>query len=418
MRWPKENPWMIICIGILMGSLCLTEYLINSSIYSLLPLSFLSFYLYIYWALYPFRDNEGLEECWLNRNIDIRIHNVLRNYDGGVHEVKRKVYYVTVGTYGKVVGTYMLILLSNGEVLEYELKYHPATESSESFQELLRTPTICHDRNRIKAIKGWSFAEWWKRNVYTERNRSVFGILLFFAVSIGLVVLSLWIWNTYQYKIVYYFFGYVMLFAVSQHFIGKSEKVLLKYTNLLISIPFAILYIWMGLIHPIIAILGSFLSTGMFAFGVPTILLFAVDHLSNYKIELATKLFVSLSIGSITCVYFSNVVKWFIKNKSPLRDWGNHKYEAVREDLCLYILDASNLNFLIYFLYFLFLAISGFIHFQNNGTLVSSDIDEAVLKAFLVFIAYSNVVKHYAKIKFDFKTFIGKVFKLIFTHDR
>ena len=41
-----------------------------------------------------------------------------------------------------------------------------------------------------------------------------------------------------------------------------------------------------------------------------------------------------------------------------------------------------------------------------------------MLKAFLVFIAYSNVVKHYAKIKFDFKTFIGKVFKLIFTHDR
>ena len=100
-----------------------------------------------------------------------------------------------------------------------------------------------------------------------------------------------------------------------------------------------------------------------------------------------------------------------------MRNWGNYKYEAVREELALYIIEPTNINFLIYLAYFVFLAISGFMHFQYNATLVNKDIDDAVLKAFLVFIAYSNVVKNHGIMDFELNTFVGKVFKLVFTHD-
>lgn len=83
----------------------------------------------------------------------------------------------------------------------------------------------------------------------------------------------------------------------------------------------------------------------------------------------------------------------------------------------MYILDASNIKFLIYLVYFIFLALSGYMHLQNKASLISPDFDEAVLKAFLVFIAYSNVVRHYKDVQFDIRTFIVKIFKLMFTHD-
>lgn len=140
-------------------------------------------------------------------------------------------------------------------------------------------------------------------------------------------------------------------------------------------------------------------------------------QLLGLEVTTPTIVFLSLSIGTIICVFFSKLLKWLIKTKSPLRNWGNHKYEAVREELALYIVEPTNINFLIYLAYFVFLAISGFMHFQNNTTLVNKDIDDAVLKAFLVFIAYSNVVKNHSSMDFKLNTFVGKVFKLIFAHD-
>lgn len=56
-------------------------------------------------------------------------------------------------------------------------------------------------------------------------------------------------------------------------------------------------------------------------------------------------------------------------------------------------------------------------YLQNNASFISEEYDNAVLKAFLVFIAYSNVVNNSKKTKFDMITFIGKVFKLIRKHD-
>lgn len=154
LRAPLEKPWIIIVVGIFLGGFCLIEYVLNNTTYSLLPLSFIFLIAFSYWALYPCRFNEELEEWWMRKNVDLRLHNVLRNYEGDVREVKRKFYQVTVGTYGKVTATYMLVLLSNGTVLEYELKCIDANYGGVSSHEFTRMPSVCTDKERIKAIKG------------------------------------------------------------------------------------------------------------------------------------------------------------------------------------------------------------------------------------------------------------------------
>lgn len=37
----------------------------------------------------------------------------------------------------------MLVLLSNGEILEYELKYHKPTETECAYHEFIRKPVKC-----------------------------------------------------------------------------------------------------------------------------------------------------------------------------------------------------------------------------------------------------------------------------------
>lgn len=415
MRTPFEKPWIIISIVIFFGVICLIGLTLNDTTYSLLSLSFL--FIFLYWALYPCRYNEELEEWWMRKNVDLRLHNVLRNYEGDVREVKRKFYQVTVGTYGKVTATYMLVLLSNGTVLEYELKCIDANYGGESSHEFTRTPSVCTDKERIKAIKGWSFTEWWNSNVYTKENRSRLWLILFFLVSMALTVLGFWLWTIFETKLVYAFIGYIVFFMFSQHWIGNSKNKVFKVASFIVSLPVGILYLWLNLIEPIMTVIGTLLFTVGFVLGIPALVLMMSRQLLGLEVTTPTIVFLSLSIGTIICVFFSKLIKWLIKTKSPLRNWGNHKYEAVREELALYIVEPTNINFLIYLAYFVFLAISGFMHFQYNATLVNKDIDDAVLKAFLVFIAFSNVVKNHGSMDFRLNTFVGKVFKLIFTHD-
>lgn len=202
-----------------------------------------------------------------------------------------------------------------------------------------------------------------------------------------------------------------------QHWIGNSKNKLVKVVNFVVSIPVGVLHLWLNLIDPIMTVICSLLFTIGFALGIPALMLMLSREMLGLEVTTPTIVFLSLSTGSIICVFFSRLIKWLIKTKSPLRDWGNHKYESVREELALYIVEPTNINFLVYLAYFIFLAVSGLIHFQYNATLVDKDIDDAVLKAFLVFIAYSNVVKNHGSMDFKLNTFVGKVFKLIFTHD-
>lgn len=417
MRNPMEKPWIIICIGILFGCILLIEYLLNSTTISLFPLIIIFFFIFLFWIVYPLKENEKIEQEWLNKNVDTRLHNELCKYKEKVMEVRRKYYQETVGTYGVVVATYLLVLLSNGEILEYELKNHSITEKGEAYKELIRHPSICTDKSRIKAIKKKSLYEWWKKNVNATKAKSFLWMCLFFLLYIGFTAFVVWLFIINGKEIIYYILGYIVLIVVNQEIISSTTNTFLKRLKLIIRIPSLIFYVWLTITFPIIIVCGSFLCTGLFAFGIPALFMVLIELLFGFDFVPATIIFVSLSIGSITCVFFSNIVQWFIKERSPLKNWGNHKYEKIKEELGLYVVKSSNINFLIYLTYFVFLAISGFMHFQSGSSLINPDIDESVLKAFIVFIAYSNVVKHFKNVDFDKKTFFEKVIKLIFTHD-
>ena len=81
------------------------------------------------------------------------------------------------------------------------------------------------------------------------------------------------------------------------------------------------------------------------------IFLFSVD------LSIETSVFIILALSSIIGAYGEKFIQWMIK-KSPLRNWGNHKYEEFQEELALYVTHKSNIIFFIYFVYLLYLFVS------------------------------------------------------------
>ena len=114
-----EKPYIIIIVLLAFIGIILFEYLYFNSYHSLIILSFSFLFILIYWSFYPLKYNEKVEEYMMNKNVNLRLHNDIKKLGEDIYEKKRKFYMETKGTYGVVTGTYMLVLLSNNDILEY-----------------------------------------------------------------------------------------------------------------------------------------------------------------------------------------------------------------------------------------------------------------------------------------------------------
>ena len=72
--------------------------------------------------------------------------------------------------------------------------------------------------------------------------------------------------------------------------------------------------------------------------------------------------------------------------------------------------------FLLYLLYFVFLGISGYLQIEKDCYLITQGIDTAVLKAFLVFIAFTNMRVKAKDAELDVRELYQRTLKL-FVHD-
>lgn len=214
------------------------------------------------------------------------------------------------------------------------------------------------------------------------------------------------------------FTGYVVVFMGVNSLMGKSKNKIFKILNVIISLPLGITMLWLNLMLPTMTILMSYIFLGVYAFGIPMLAIKGLVFLLDLNISQPSVFFITLATGSIICVHGSKFIHWIIKEYTPLKNWGNHKYEAVMTELALYVINKNNVNFLIYLSYFILLTISGFMQIQYNEPLIRADIDGAILKAFLVFIAYSNMISKSKDVEIKTKPLLEKIMRLITTHDR
>ena len=142
-------------------------------------------------------------------------------------------------------------------------------------------------------------------------------------------------------------------------------------------------------------VLFSLLVGLLAAFVIPYSVLLFLNIINITNLSIVSILFISISTSSILSVYCSKILKWIIRKHSPLKDWGEHKYQRFQTELAIYVINGRNINLLICLLYFIYLGISGFLMIQYNIPLIDDKVDNAILKAFLVYLAFFGIVKAY-----------------------
>lgn len=257
-----------------------------------------------------------------------------------------------------------------------------------------------------------------RRIQLTDKYKILFLIFAILGIEIGLILLSIWLYTIIGIKLLVYTFGYLIIFHILDHLLSDSNNHRIQKFLSIVSIPLNIGGLWLQLTFPFITILLSFFFLIFYAFGVPFIVTTVTFLILDFKIPIATITFITLAIGSITSVHCSRTIKKLIIKQSVLKNRHEHLFEPLMIDLALYVIQKNNINFIIYFAYFVFLTIHGFLQIHFNMPLINTEIDNAILNAFLVFIAYSNMRKKSEEIEIEPKPLLEKMLKLMTIHDR
>ena len=167
---------------------------------------------------------------------------------------------------------------------------------------------------------------------------------------------------------------------------------------------------------PAVYVLMSLFYMIMVGFAVPFSILTGLNLLFNWSLNSETMLFIAFALGSILSVHQSEIMQSLICKIPPLNQ-SEHKFQLLGRDLAKYILHPRNLSFLFFLLYFIYLSVSGFIQLQYNGFLISKEIDAAILRAFLVFIACTNMISKSREVDVQAKELLKRMLCLMFAHD-
>ena len=156
-----------------------------------------------------------------------------------IYEKKRKFYKETKGTYGIVTGNYMLVLLSNNDILEYELKYHTSKDNQKNnYCEFIKTPQKCSNPNRRKVIETKSYVNW--LSDIKLSNRTIIFIIIFGILLFGFSIIS---FIGYLYmkfgimKSLCLFYIYIITYLILQRIINYRKNKILIFIKDVLSIP-------------------------------------------------------------------------------------------------------------------------------------------------------------------------------------
>ena len=403
------RPWVIIFTFLIsIGICCITSfvwdnYVILTSIIIVLSILFL-------WLT----NRQVVEnKTFIEKSVHEIMDNIVKRDASkiGATIVRSLVHHDIKGTYGKVEASCLLVLLDNEEVWEYPLIYHNSNKL-EVYLECDRNHIICKTPKHIKKINPKRWARF--LGLLKLSEKTILRLLLMTILLLGgiTVIGSYYLFehiNIVRFTLL--FIGYLAMFSIIESLYIKWPCKFLNLIRTLNSIPFAILYIIFHIGIPFLTMLGTYLFVTLIAFVIPAAILITFSNQNWLVLKMETIAFIVFSIGSIICSHSYQTTKCII-HFTPLHDQGNHTYESYREQLAIYLIHPSNVIFLLYLVYFIFLIISGFLQIEKESYVISQEFDTAIIKAFLVFIAFTNMRAKAKDAELDTKELFIKTIKL------
>ncbi len=297
---------------------------------------------------------------------------------------------------------YVLALTTDKIVLRYLVEELDCKDNGYIHKLIKRRPAICPDENllhKIAPLSTWTKIK--NSSFYTTLQTWVYilGFSLIGSTPIIIMALS----NKILWIVLLIFlppFLGIFLLLFHEYIDTKLPKnkcgIFVRITLLLLNILF---YKFASKALPfftIILMAMSIFSLPFLMFYLPTL---TIDYFL-YDITTNTKLYISLTLPFIFVYQQSKMIKRMLLKYSPLA-LNEHHFQYHMRELAKFLYTKDNLNLFIYPSYFLLFLFSNFWRFQTNTDFISEDINSILIKSFLTYFAYTNMLDKKKKAQFS-----------------
>lgn len=191
-------------------------------------------------------------------------------------------------------------------------------------------------------------------------------------------------------------------YILASFFIGNlvTEKTnpFFKTLIFILIAPAIVIHLILGLIHPLMAVSINLVIYMVICF-LPALVFSLINDLGIISLAYEEQMFFTLTIATIGSILFNKIILKFIFKYSPIFRNINDKTEPIRSRkesiklrrLIEYLFVPNNIRFMIYLSYFIFLLYFSDAYITNDIVTKNRLLDNAILQAFLVFLAYDSI---------------------------
>ena len=407
----KEAPyfrskWSLYVLVFIWVIIQLVELIMNVTAYNLIitiPILLLYFHSILTKKI---KTDKATEEKIVGEKLQPVINEICKNKKC---KVSWKEYVITIPQqqYLPIKRSYF-VGLSNGEV--YRFIVTPAKDSG--FFIHSQGAIVENDEDVAALVKKHKKHD---ANVKAERIMSYIAASV---ISIGFVVIALGLWlgnnTTWMKTVAYVLMGDFIFALVVVVGLGAFEK-RNKVAGLIYKIArwnLQVLWFIIMLLFPSMLLLMGLMVIVLFPFSITFMALKSLTTVVGVSSQ--TLLFVSLTLGAIISGHYSRPLFGWLSRLTA----NGQKYEKYFKKLVEYVYKPTNIQFVVFFLYVVYLVASTIYKFEMDGAgLIGNDMDLAVLESFLVFIAYSNMKSKKTAADFRFSEIFRIMLGMWTTHD-
>ncbi|MBO6255549.1 MAG: hypothetical protein J6O49_18190 [Bacteroidaceae bacterium] len=401
----KEAPyfrskWMLYVLILMVAVVIIVEMVWNVTAYSL-AVTIPILLLYLYFVL---RHKEKIDKATEKKIVEKKLQKIIEKLckDKRVKEIWSDYYIVVPKQQYLPIKRFLLVGLSDGKVCKFKVSH----TNDDRFAIDMNPEFVENDSKMTPLIKKKE-----GRNPKVKAER----IMSYIAASvllIGFIIIALTLWlgssTEWMQTAAYILIGDFFLALIVETSLSRFEK-----SNRLIGFIYRtafwnlqILRIIIMLLLPSMLLIMGLMVVVLFPFAIILMVLKSLATIA--AISSQTILFVSLTLGAIISGHYSG----------PLFGWlsraltaNGHRYEKYFQELVEYVYKPSNIQFVVYLLYVVYLSVSTIYRFETSGSaMIGNDKDLAILESFLVFIAFSNMKSK--RTSADFR--LAEIFRIMF----
>lgn len=218
------------------------------------------------------------------------------------------------------------------------------------------------------------------------------GVLIFGIAVFGGIVYLFSKWPIWFMVGVLGLFLYLILTMVIP---SPKNKTASKFYKIL-CYPLAVLIIVFGMSKPTVGIMSAY----VFAFAVsmiPALIIWGIYAIIWGIPSPELSMFIAITTSTILLSNHTNLIKWALRKFFVWKVWNENDSQKEFVKIGEYVLQPGNVHFGVSLLYVVFLVLYALQSIINYNPILPSTLSDAMLKAFLVYVAYSTMMKRYGE---------------------